>query len=500
MSMSGEVLAATAGGDIPPEPAALVLQGKYRVDGLIGQGGMGSVYIGTQEPLGRTIAIKVLAARQIDPTFRERFFLEASTSAKLVSPHIVTIHDFGETPDGKLFIVMEHVDGVTLDAVMKQEGALPASRIIPIVRQVCEALTLAHDAGVIHRDLKPTNIMVVRGRDDEEQVKVLDFGLAKSFTKDSDDPDLTQEGTVIGSPFYMAPEQINRSRIDQRTDVYAVGVLIYRMLSGRHPFEAGSAIEIMAKHLNEPAPDLARGLPSNNDFARRLAAIAMRCLAKNPEHRFASMDDLSGALEQLEQSAVPFLPVLANVSHTASDFYSAFDPTKLTDEEVAEEIKPVVSDVDDQTIPLRMDSLTTIEESQSILVEPALLVPPDAEIGQLHSTRGPANYRVLLLGIVAGALLVAGAMALDRPPPRKAAAETALAPAKFQLALKSEPAGALVKVGERVIGRTPLVYESDHSEAKLNVHFEKAGFFSLVREVKLDQPRQSVRVKMVPTD
>ena len=279
-----------------------LVAGRFRLTRVLGAGGMGWVYLAIQEPLERPVALKVLVHDRNVDAFRQRFFREASVAARLSSPHIVTIHDYGQTEQGELFIAMEYVEGTPLSALLKREGPFEPARICRFVRQICKGLSVAHDAGVVHRDLKPSNIMLVTDREGDESVKVLDFGLVKSLSDGEDDSDLTGAGMVLGSPNYMAPEQIRRQTVDQRTDIYSMGALIYRLLTGRAPYQSNTIVETMSLHLNGVPPSIEQFLPSVDYVQRHLEAVALRCLEKNPAARYGSMDELKDAIKGIERT------------------------------------------------------------------------------------------------------------------------------------------------------------------------------------------------------
>src|SRR5262245_4263213 len=246
---------------------------------------MGRVYQATQMPLGRKVAVKVLAHRgdvAADPQFVRRFFLEAAVCARLQHPNIVTVHDYGEDDDGGLFMAMELLDGEPLSTVIKRDGALPIDRALSIALQAARALREAHARGVIHRDLKPGNIMLLHGKDEEssEMVKVLDFGLVKIFEADGEpipkdlaELDLTRAGILLGSPRYMSPEQVKNEPLDPRTDIYSLGVIVYHMVSGRAPFNGKTSIDIMHAHLHDTPPPL-DGVPDE------VSRLILRALEK----------------------------------------------------------------------------------------------------------------------------------------------------------------------------------------------------------------------------
>jgi len=274
---------------------------RYRIVEAIGQGGMGRVYKALQSPLDRVVALKILGAgHDRDPNFYKRFFLEASVTARLTHPNTITLYDYGRTQDGIFFIAMEYLDGRTLSQAMQQDGPLAQERVIHVSQQICRSLREAHALGIIHRDLKPANVMLLRQQDDHDFVKVLDFGLVKFFHGDNPDGDITNAGTFMGSPHYIAPEQARNQGPDQRCDIYSLGVLLYHMLTGEVPFTAPNPVDIILKHLHE-APVPPRKLRPDLQIDPQLEAILLRCMAKERAERFQSMDELLAALKVARQ-------------------------------------------------------------------------------------------------------------------------------------------------------------------------------------------------------
>jgi serine/threonine protein kinase len=279
-----------------------VVDGRYTILSLLGKGGMGAVYKAHQASLERAVAIKVLIAapeRARDAEFQRRFFLEAATAARLKHPNTITVFDYGsDDVNGQriYFIAMELVEGRTLSRAMKNEP-FTTLRAVQIALEVCRSLREAHKAGVVHRDLKPGNIMLVAHGDDEPDkdfVKVLDFGLAKPFfdAGAGSDPDLTRAGTFLGSPRYVAPEQIEGKKVDPRADIYSLGCVLYRMLTGHVPFDGEAPLEVMLKHLQDPVPPMNR-----DDVPPALERIVTDCLAKNPDDRPPGMEELIARLK-----------------------------------------------------------------------------------------------------------------------------------------------------------------------------------------------------------
>jgi len=289
-----------------PDPLiGRVINERFKVVSLIARGGMGKVYRAEQAPLGRTCALKVLNPKYAgdhDPEFHKRFFLEASIASKLTHPNTVTIFDYGRTDDEIYYMAMEYLEGRTLHRTLREEGAFSEERCAHIARQVCRSLREAHSLGVIHRDLKPANIFLVEHSDERDFVKVLDFGLVKNVG-DERGEDLTQAGLFMGSPKYMAPEQIKGDKVDARTDIYALGVIMYEMLTGKVPFDRPNSVHIMMAHVNEPPPPL-RVMNPELQINQMTEDVVFRCLEKEPDKRFASMEQLLNALKSVGGGAM----------------------------------------------------------------------------------------------------------------------------------------------------------------------------------------------------
>ncbi len=291
----GLVLVPKAEHDGAPEDPYLgrTIAGKYAVVGIVGAGGMGAVYRAIQRPVGRAVALKVIRSAGGDRrSVQRRFEKEAKVVAGLEHPNTVTLHDFGIHEDGTLYMVLELVRGRPLSTEI-EGGPMPYAWAAWVVAEVLDALVEAHDLGLVHRDLKPANIMLVRTRWGDQAVKVLDFGIAKAVGGDATAADqLTQTGMVCGTPRYMAPEQVTGKKIDARTDLYAIGVVLWTCLTGRAPFEADNTFELLLAHRQRPVPtmDPALGVPE------ALVAAVERALAKGPDDRFPDARTMAQAL------------------------------------------------------------------------------------------------------------------------------------------------------------------------------------------------------------
>jgi serine/threonine protein kinase len=275
--------------------------GNYRLIDRLGAGGMGEVWRAEDTRLQRLVAIKILSERIAnDPEWKARFLREARTIAQLNHPNIATIYSI-EQDAGKLFIAMELVEGESLAAVLSR-GALPPADAVRIFKQVAEALAEAHDKGIVHRDIKPDNILVGK-----RAIKVLDFGIAKQITTAATStPTLTQAGLIVGTPFYMSPEQALGRPVDARSDLFSLGVVLYEALAGKRPFEGESVTETMMNIIMQEQVDLATIAPK---VPASLAEIVARSLQKKPERRFGSAGELVDALSKVDFKAPPPRPV-----------------------------------------------------------------------------------------------------------------------------------------------------------------------------------------------
>ncbi len=261
---------------------------------LIGVGGMGRVYRGVQNALGRTVAVKVIHPHLLgDEQTVARFYNEARAASRLNHPSSVGIIDFGRTEDGILYLVMEHLAGKDLATVIAEEGPLPFSRIVSILRRVLSALGEAHALGVIHRDLKPENILILRSRRGDDQVKVVDFGLATITGTQS--TSITTPGLVCGTPDYMSPEQGRGDPLDARADLYSLGVMLFELLTDRLPYTDDTPTKVVLRHIHDPIPD-PREIAPYRDIPAALAEITRKLLSKDAADRYQSADELEEAL------------------------------------------------------------------------------------------------------------------------------------------------------------------------------------------------------------
>lgn len=269
------------------------IAGRYRVVAPIGRGAMGTVYRAEHVQISKVVAIKLLHKElQENPENVTRFHFEAESASRLSHPNTVHVFDFGATKSGALYIVMEYVDGDDLGKLVGRDGPMPFGRVAYLCAQVAGSIADAHEAGILHRDLKPENIVVTKGREGES-AKVLDFGLAKLF-EGNPETQVTGSGMIVGTPYYMSPEQVQAKPLDARSDVYALGAIMYECVVGKPPFDAPNPVGVLSKHLTQRAlPPSSRSpisVPPEAD------EIIMKCLEKDREHRYESAEALRLAL------------------------------------------------------------------------------------------------------------------------------------------------------------------------------------------------------------
>ena len=278
-----------------------VVGDRYQVDSRLGEGGMGEVYLATHVLMGRQCALKVMSpSLSKDPDAVTRFNREATNASKISHPNVCAVYDFGLTSDGLVYLAMEYVEGRTLTAVAEEGGPMPVASATDLVAQCAAGLEAAHELGIVHRDLKPDNIMVI-SRAGKDTVKLVDFGIAKAMEPDPAQR-VTKTGFVVGTPDYMSPEQLSGDVLDGRSDQYALALVLYRLLTGRLPFEGSSIQETLVKRLTDPPRSLLISRPDGK-FPDGLQAVMDRALARYPAERYPTMTAFVQALRGVVPTA-----------------------------------------------------------------------------------------------------------------------------------------------------------------------------------------------------
>ena len=277
---------------------------RYEIKELIGEGGMGCVYKVVDTSQEKIFAVKVMKPELVlDPSARHRFEQEIESVTRLSHSNVVSIYDFDTAGDGSPFLVMDYIEGESLDKYLKREGKAPSTLALSIISQVCEALIDAHNLGIIHRDLKPSNIILQKSSGGEIIAKLVDFGIAKIETEDQESATLTQTGVVIGSPLYASPEQCQGNPHDERSDIYSLGCILYELLAGTNPFNAPNVVKIILNQINKTAEPLsADKIDVPPDKVADLNLMLTKCLAKDPQDRYEAVREILDDIQSLNEN------------------------------------------------------------------------------------------------------------------------------------------------------------------------------------------------------
>lgn len=410
-----------------------VIDERYYLASKLGEGGMGQVYLAEHVRTHRRCAVKVIGRLQTsDPAALGRFLREATNAGRISHPHVATVYDYGEAADGMAYLAMEYVDGEPLSKMLAREGALSPARAVEIARQVAEGVAAAHDLGIVHRDLKPGNILVARDRRGGELVKVVDFGIARAPAEE--EQSLTRTGIVIGTPEYMSPEQLIGDPVDGRSDVYALGCILYQMLTGSPAFGSVTA-QVITRRLTEPPP---HARDRNPAIPKALDEVIVTALGRLPTERFQTMESMRDAL-----MTAPSQPVVTGPRRlaawlglgTGSPREAAPDPalmpprTTATGPQSGPQLRPEAAppsgelsspssgeqsappSVPPPSVPQSLAGTVTGPSGSFVVGEPTL-AEVDAAGGDDPSTSPRKSRRTLVLAGTTGVVLLAAAAAL----------------------------------------------------------------------------------------
>jgi serine/threonine-protein kinase len=508
--------------------------GRYKIIRLLGEGGMGQVYLAEHSAIEKRIALKVLRAEYAHKgEIVTRFQQEAISASRIKHPNVLDVFDFGQLENGCFYLAMEFLEGNDLADELQRSRVLMPARALPIALQICRALAAAHSKGVVHRDMKPENVFLQRTADGEEIVKIVDFGIAQlkpsneeAQAASSKQRRLTRTGMIFGTPEYMAPEQASGKHADLRCDIYAVGIILYELFTGGVPFTGETFLGVLAKHLNEQAPPMQRVYP-DIQVSPELEGVVHKALAKDPNHRYQSMNELAAALastpegmhlglrgpfSQLGEARGSAIPGALPPTPTAQQFLANRGSQPITAQ------SPVLTDAARaaQTAPGAQTGVESRAETQ---------------LGGEASTRPPAkssNASAIVLGVLGVLAVTGGAAAFllrgsaaggtdappkakpvtaapppvsPEPPPKASAAlpepsaAPAPAPSGVKLEVVTDPPGVtLLKNGFQVCDATPCEVTAAVNET-LELSAEKGALKGKAKV--LAQNDQKVTIKLV---
>ena len=426
-----------------PDPMiGQVLSGLYKVDKRIGEGGMGTVYMAVHIHLNKPFAVKVLSDKvAANKMAVDRLLQEAQTASSIDHDNIVDVVSFDTTDEGRVFLVMEFLEGFSL-ADLVEKGPMRPERTLPIAYQLCQALEAAHESGVVHRDLKPENVFIVRKRD-LDFVKVLDFGISKVKTAEAEQVRMTRTGQLVGTPLYMSPEQARgESDVDRHADIYALGVILYEMLCGRPPFEGGNYFQLLWKHGNESAQPLGERC----DISPALEAAVMKALEKKPADRHQSMAEFEQAL----MAAAPDIGT---------------HPSRLV---TMPPRQPVATPDPATPLPKKPSILPWVATALALVVAVVALVWPSGNDtpAPRDEPRTESSMQATMEAVEPVTVMEAETMAMEAIP---------VGEVPVSVAFTTSPAGARVLAGDTVLCRsTPC--EVDLPPESVTVTFRKRGY------------------------
>jgi serine/threonine-protein kinase len=462
--------------------------GNYMITAKLGEGGMGVVYLAEHPVIGRKVALKAIHPELLrNPEVVSRFVTEAKAVNQIGNDHIVDIHDFGTTPSGEFYFIMEFLQGEALSDHLKHAAPMEASRALAIVAQVADALAASHQHGIIHRDLKPENIFLINKSNSKDFVKVLDFGLAKLTQGEEKVTHKTRTGSVMGTPYYMSPEQCEgKANIDHRADIYSLGVILFEMMTGKVPFGGEGYGEIIVKHITSPIPSV-RACNPLLESAHEL--LVRRALAKSRDARFQTMEDFSAAcLDPKGYAATvpsPKTPTPVALSSLAA---SSGPPRERADSVISGQVlfgKPNAPENTEAPFAYRASTNELSDESLESLVKPRRRGLWIALLGAAAMAGSLAYY-------------LTRPMAADETPPPPPVALPVVAKT-VKISFQSVPAGAdvLRKDNGEQLGVTPFVLELPVDKTSVDVIYKKDEFKEETRSY-VPETAQIIAVTLTP--